>query len=58
MSRVLPRQQLRDPSLEEGGICRVGARIAGAMTPHARDRPQAPVGEMDKLGCIVGDAEI
>ncbi len=32
--------------------------IAGAVTPDARHRPQASVGEMDKLGGVIGGAEI
>src|ERR1700726_2774030 len=57
-SRALPRQQIRDPRLEKGGICRIGARIARAMTPHARDRPQGPGCKMEKLGRIIRNAEI
>src|SRR5258708_10110496 len=57
-SRALPRQQIRDRRLEEGGICRIGARIARAMTPHARDRPQGPGCKMGKLGRIIRNAEI
>src|ERR1700680_5105099 len=57
-SRALPQQQIRDPRLEKGGICRIGARIARAMTPHARDRPQGPGCKIRKLGRIVGNAEI
>jgi hypothetical protein len=54
----LPQQQIRDPRLEKGGICRIGARIARAMTPHARDRPQGPGCKMGKLGRIIRNAEI
>src|SRR6202163_3956033 len=57
-SRALPRQQIRDPRLEKGGICRIGARIARAMTPHAWDRPQGPGCKMGKLGRIIRNAEI
>src|SRR5258707_14242723 len=57
-SRALPRQQIRDRRLEEGGICRIGARIARAMTPHARDRPQGPGCKMGKLRRIICNAEI
>src|SRR5258706_6581582 len=57
-SRALPRQQIRDPHLEKGGICRIGVRIARAMTPHARDRPQGPGWKIGKLGRIIGNAEI
>ena len=57
-SRALPQQQIRDPRLEKGGICRIGARIARAMTPHARDRPQGPGCKMGKLGRIIRNAEI
>src|ERR1700730_19455324 len=57
-SRALPQQQIRDPRLEKGGICRIGARIARAMTPDARDRPQDPGCKMGKLGRIIRNAEI
>src|SRR3981189_113073 len=51
-SRALPRQQIRDPHLEKGGICRIGVRIARAMTPHARDRPQGPGCKIRELSRI------
>jgi hypothetical protein len=57
-SRALPRQQIRDPHLEKGGICRIGVRIARAVTPHARDRPQGPGCKIRELGRIIGNAEI
>src|ERR1019366_3104785 len=57
-SRALPAQQIRDRRLEKGGICRIGARIARAMTPHTRDRPQGPGCKMGKLGRIIRNAEI
>src|ERR1700716_3345172 len=57
-SQALPQQQIRDPRLEKGGVCRIGARIARAMTPYARDRPQGPGCKMGKLGRIIRNAEI
>src|SRR5260221_8598100 len=41
-SRAFPPQQIPDPRLEKSGICRIGARLSRAMTPHTRDPAQGP----------------